>query len=117
VWSLPWAYVAPRRHSPPEVANPSWPVNWIDHFVLARLESEGISPSPDADPITLIRRASIDLTGLPPTPEQVEQFLADERPDAYERLIDRLLASPHFGERMAIYWLDLVRYADTVGCH
>src|SRR5439155_6393587 len=73
--------------------------------------------SPDADRATLIRRLTLDLTGLPPTPEEVAAFVADHSPDAYERLVDRLLASPHFGERMAVYWLDLVRYADTVGYH
>jgi hypothetical protein len=117
VWSLPWAYVPPQQAEPPAVQAKNWPVNWIDHFVLAKLESGGVEPSASADKTTLIRRLSIDLNGLPPSPIEVDAFLADESPGAYERLVDRLLASPHFGERMAVYWLDLVRYADTVGCH
>jgi mono/diheme cytochrome c family protein len=117
VWSVPWAYVAPKRHPIPEVKDRSWPLNWVDNFLLARLEREGLKPSPEADATTLVRRLYIDLVGLPPRPEEVDAFMADKRPDAYERLVDRLLASPHYGERMAIYWLDLVRYADTVGYH
>ena len=93
------------------------PQNPIDHFVLARLEAEGLHPSPEADPRTLIRRLSFDLTGLPPTPEEVAAFSKDKSPHAYEKLVDRLLASPHYGERMAMHWLDLVRYADTDGFH
>lgn len=116
-WQLAWAYVPPKRTAAPIVTDSSWPVNWIDYFVLTRLEAEGLKPSPDADKTTLIRRLSIDLIGLPPTPEQVDEFLADKRPEAYERLVDRLLASPHYGERMATYWLDLVRFANTVGYH
>ncbi len=116
-WSAHWAYVPPARHPTPDVRRREWPLNWIDHFVLARLESEGLAPSPDADRVTLIRRLSFDLTGLPPAPEEVDAFVSDPDLDAYERLVDRLLRSPHFGERMAMYWLDLVRYADTVGYH
>ena len=116
-WQLAWAYVPPKRVAAPVVSDTSWPVNWIDYFVHARLEAEGLKPSPDADKTTLIRRLSIDLTGLPPTSSEVDEFLADERPEAYERLVDRLLASPHYGERMAMYWLDLVRFANTVGYH
>ena len=112
-----WSLVAPTRPAVPAVRDAAWPRNPIDRFVLAALESRSIRPSPPADPTTLIRRATLDLTGLPPTPEEVDAFLADASPDAYERLIDRLLASPHYGERMAIGWLDLVRYADTVGYH
>ncbi|HTM56558.1 MAG TPA: DUF1553 domain-containing protein [Pirellulales bacterium] len=117
LWSPAWAYVPPKRVATPEVRDTSWPANWIDRFILARLESEQLSPSPDADSITLVRRLYIDVTGLPPTPADVEAFRADLSPQAYERLVDRLLASPHYGERMAAYWLDLVRYADTVGYH
>jgi hypothetical protein len=117
IWSLPWAYVPPRHGDPPAVRSKDWPLNWIDHFVLARLESQGLQPSQPADKTTLIRRLSIDLIGLPPSPTEVDEFFADDSSAAYERLVDRLLASPHFGERMAVYWLDLVRYADTVGCH
>jgi hypothetical protein len=94
-----------------------WPRTAIDHFVLARLEQEGLKPSPQADKRTLIRRASLDLTGLPPTPEEVEAFVRDNSPEAYEKVVDRLLRSPHYGERMAIQWLDLARYADTHGYH
>jgi hypothetical protein len=117
-WSPAWAYVPPRRPpAPPAVDNPAWPANWIDNHVLARLSAEGLRPSPEADRVTLIRRLSVDLTGLPPSPDEVDAFTADSRPDAWERLVDRLLASPRFGERMAMHWLDLVRYADTVGYH
>ena len=89
--------------------------NPIDRFVLAKLEAEGMSPSPEADRATLIKRLSIDLTGLPPTPEEVDAFVADTDPNAYEKLVDRLLASPHYGERMALPWLDAARYADSNG--
>jgi hypothetical protein len=116
-WSLPWAYLAPRQVEAPPVQTKDWPVNWIDHFTLSRLEAERLEPSSQADKRTLIRRLSIDLIGLPPSPDEVNQFVNDDRPEAYEELVDRLLASPHFGERLAAYWLDLVRYADTVGCH
>jgi mono/diheme cytochrome c family protein len=116
-WAPHWAYVPPVRHGAPQVSGDPPPANWIDNFVLARLESENIAPSPLADRITLLRRVCFDLTGLPPTREQAEAFLADETDDAYLRLVDQLLGSPHYGERMAIYWLDLVRYADTVGYH
>ena len=112
-----WAYVGPRRHGPPAVKDASWSINWIDPFVLARLEAEGIAPGHDADPLTLIRRATFDLTGLPPSPAEVEEYLADIRPDRYERLVDRLLVSPRHAERLAAWWLDIVRYADTVGYH
>ncbi len=112
-----WAYVGPRRHGPPAVKDASWSVNWIDPFVLARLEAEGIAPAHDADPLTLMRRATFDLTGLPPSPAEVEEYLADIRPGRYERLVDRLLSSPRHAERLAAWWLDIVRYADTVGYH
>jgi hypothetical protein len=112
-----WSYLPPQRPAVPAVKNAAWPRDAIDRFLLARIESAGLLPSPEADAITLVRRLSFDLTGLPPTPAEVDTFLADDRPDAYDRLMDRLLASPHYGERMALYWLDLVRYADTVGYH
>ncbi len=115
VWSDHWAYVKPQQHAPP-VAKSNWPKNWIDQFVLDRLP-EGIHPNPDADKITLLRRLHFDLIGLPPTPEQVQNFLEDDSEAAYQDVVDELLASPHFGERLAMYWLDLVRYADTVGYH
>ena len=117
-----WAYVAPRRSSPPAVKDEAWPAGWIDRFVLARLEAEGLAPAPDADPVTLLRRVTFDLTGMPPSPAEVDDWLADvargdASSDPYERLVDRLLASPRHAERLAAWWLDLVRYADTVGYH
>ncbi|MBW3539093.1 MAG: PSD1 and planctomycete cytochrome C domain-containing protein [Planctomycetes bacterium] len=112
-----WAYIPPERPPAPDVDRPGFVRNGVDRFILAKLGEKGLEPSPEADRVTLIRRLSFDLTGLPPTPEEVDAFVNDPRPDAYERLVDRLLASPHFGERMAIYWLDLVRYADTNGIH
>ncbi|MGI9456317.1 MAG: PSD1 and planctomycete cytochrome C domain-containing protein, partial [Aeoliella sp.] len=116
-WSMAWAYEPPKSHATPEVKDNAWPRNWIDHFILSRLEQEGLQPAPEADRVTLLRRLSFDLIGLPPTPQEAEQFVSDNHPDAYVHLVDRLLDSPHFGERMAIYWLDLVRFADTVGYH
>lgn len=110
-----WAYQKPVRPDPPAVKNSSWVRNPIDHFVLARLEAEGLQPSPQARPETLIRRVTLDLIGLPPSPQEVDAFLADRSPDAYERLVDRLLASPHYGERWARPWLDWARYADSHG--
>jgi len=110
-----WAYVKPVRPAVPEVARAAWVRNPVDAFVLARLEREGLSPSPEASRETLLRRLSLDLVGLPPTTAEIDAFLADPRPDAYERVVERLLASPHFGERWARPWLDLARYADTNG--
>ena len=110
-----WAYIAPTLPAVPEVHRVAWPKNDIDRFVLARLEKEGLAPADEADRSTLIRRVSLDLTGLPPTRAEAEAFLADPSPDAYEKLVDRLLASPHYGERMAVDWLDAARYADTNG--
>ncbi|MCZ7641290.1 MAG: DUF1549 domain-containing protein [Verrucomicrobia bacterium] len=116
-WPEHWAFVPPQRPTPPAVQNADWPRNDVDRFVLKQLEQEQLSPAPRAPKTTLIRRASLDLTGLPPTIEEVNAFLADRRPDAYERLVDRLLASPRYGEHMARYWLDAVRYADSHGYH
>jgi hypothetical protein len=110
-----WAYQKPIRHEPPAVKNTSWPKNAIDHFVLARLEEENLHPSAEVDRARLIRRVSLDLIGLPPTVEEVDAFLADTSPDAYDKVVDRLLGSPHYGERWARPWLDLARYADTHG--
>jgi hypothetical protein len=110
-----WAYVKPEQAQLPTVRNEAWVRNPIDRFVLARLEKEGFGSSPEADKATLIRRVSLDLVGLPPSPAEVDAFLADASPDAYERVVDRLLASPHYGERWARPWLDLARYADTNG--
>jgi hypothetical protein len=110
-----WAYVKPVRAKPPAVKNAAWVRNAIDAFILARLEKEKLGPSPEADRAALIRRLSLDLIGLPPSPAEVDAFLADDSPAAYEKLVDRLLASPHFGERWARPWLDLARYADSHG--
>lgn len=110
-----WAFVRPQQTPPPAVHARDWPRNAIDHFVLARLEAARLRPSPEADRATLLRRLSLDLVGLPPTVEEVEAFERDPAPDAYERHVDRLLASPHYGERWARRWLDLARYADTNG--
>lgn len=115
VYQQHWAFVKPVAASLPTLRDSSWPKNEIDHFVAARHEAEGINHSPEADPYTLIRRVSLDLTGLPPTPEEVAAFVGDENADAYERLVERLLASPRFGERWARLWLDMARYADTKG--
>ncbi len=112
-----WAYQPLTRAQPPQVKSKERVRNPIDNFVLAKLEAEKLKPEPDADRATLIRRLSFDLTGLPPKPQDVDAFVNDKSADAYEKLVDRLLGSPHFGERMAMYWLDLVRYADTRGYH
>ncbi len=116
-WSSHWAYEAPVRPDIPEVRAAQSIVNEVDAFVLARLEQEGLSLSPEADRRTLLRRLSLDLTGLPPDPADVARFLSDTSPEAYGKQVDRLLNSPHFGERMAMLWLDLARYADTHGFH
>ena len=116
-WETQWSFVAPKRPPVPEVKDKTWVRNPIDNFVLARLETEGLKPSPEADKATLLRRVSFDLTGLPPTPAEVDSFLADKSPDAYEKRVDQLLASNHYGERMAMEWLDLARYSDTHGYH
>jgi hypothetical protein len=116
-WDSHWAFTAPVRVDPPALKLAGWARNPIDQFIGARLEREGLKPSPEADRATLLRRVSYDLTGLPPTPQEVDAFLADRSPDAYERRVDALLASPHYGERMAMPWLDAARYADTHGYH
>lgn len=114
-WEDHWAYIKPQPKALPEVSDRDWPANGIDHFILARLDREGLKPAPEADCATLARRASLDLIGLPPTPDEVDAFCTDTSPGAYEKLIDRLLASNHFGEHWAAMWLDLARYADTKG--
>jgi mono/diheme cytochrome c family protein len=116
-WETHWSYTSPKRPEVPKVKNPAWVKNPIDNFVLARLEKEGLKPSRETDRATLLRRLSFDLTGLPPTPAEVAEFIADRTPTAYEKRVDKLLHSPHYGERMAMPWLDLARYADTHGYH
>jgi cytochrome c553 len=112
-----WSLIAPHRPAPPEVKDAAWVRNPIDRFILAELERRGWSPAPEADLRTLARRVSLDLTGLPPTPEELALVLSDTGPDAYERYVDRLLASPRWGEHRTRYWLDVARYADTHGIH
>lgn len=114
-WKDHWAFIPPHKSPLPSVKNPDRVKNEIDQFVLARLESEGLTPAQEADRETLIRRVSFDLTGLPPTIEEIDDFLADESPEAWEKVIDRLLASGHFGEHLAVEWMDVARYADTHG--
>ena len=114
-WNEHWAFTPVRRPQLPAVRHQAWPRNAIDYFILRRLESEQLEPSPPADRRTLLRRVTFDLTGLPPTPAEVQAFLADRAPGAYERVVDRLLASPRYGERFATRWLDAARYADTNG--
>jgi len=114
-WGRHWAFEPPRRAEPPATRDRTWPRNPVDRFVLARIEAEGLAPSPEADRPRLIRRVSLGLTGIPPTSEEVAAFLADPTPGAYDRLVDRLLASPRYGERMAMDWLDAARFADTNG--
>ncbi|MGH9160265.1 MAG: PSD1 and planctomycete cytochrome C domain-containing protein [Vicinamibacteraceae bacterium] len=117
-WEPHWSYAPPKPRTPPETTLGAPFVRGpIDRFIVKRLEPTGHRPAPEADRATLARRLHFDLLGLPPEPEALDRFLADRRPDAYERLVDRLLASPHYGERMAMLWLDLVRYADTDGFH
>ena len=116
-WDAHWAYVPPKRPELPAVRNASWVRNPIDQFILARLEKEGLQPSPEADRLTLLRRVTLDLTGLPPTSAEIDSFLSDTSPDAYDKRVDALLTSPHYGERMAMPWLDASRYADSHGYH
>ncbi len=110
-----WAYEKPHAPALPEVKNKAWLRNGVDAFILARLEKEGLTPQPEADRQALARRVSLDLTGLPPTPAEADDFVNDQAPDAYERLVDRLLAKPAYGEHWARQWLDLARYADSAG--
>jgi hypothetical protein len=111
----PWGFRRPVLTPDPTVKNKFWPRNFIDAYILAGLEEHKLSPAPEADRVTLIRRLTYDLTGLPPTPEEIDAFVNDDAVDAYEKVVDRLLASPRFGERWAMFWLDLVRYAETDG--
>ena len=114
-WKKHWAFIPVGNVPVPETMNRKWPRSEIDRFVLAKLEGEKLKPAPEATKERLLRRVSLDLTGLPPTPAEVDAFLADKSPDAYEKVVNRLLASPAYGERMAVEWLDVARYADTYG--
>lgn len=114
-WEAHWAFTPPVRPRLPHVRNRNWPANEIDHFILARLEEAGLDPAPEADRATLLRRLSLDLTGIPPTLSELNDFISDRSPRAWEKVVDRLLASPRYGERMAFEWLDAARYADTNG--
>ncbi len=116
-WKEHWAFVEPVKAPLPEVQHRNWAVNEIDRFLLAKMEENGLAPAQEADRRLLIRRVTLDLTGLPPTPEEVQAFLEDKNPKAYEKVVDRLLASPHYGEHRGRYWLDAARYADTQGLH
>ncbi len=112
-----WAYIKPAKSQPETAPDDRWARNPIDRFILAKLKDHGLEPSPEADRVTLVRRLYLDVTGLPPTPAEVDEYLLDNRPDAYEQLVDKLLASPRHGERLASWWFDLVRFANTVGYH
>ena len=114
-WQLHWSFIPPKRSPLPKVPNDGWTRNEIDFFVLDRLRKKQLDPSPQADKTVLLRRVTLDLTGLPPTPEEVDAFLADDSPQAYEKVVDRLLRSPRYGEHMALSWLDAARYADSNG--
>jgi hypothetical protein len=114
-WQKHWSLIPPKQSPLPKISNPSWARNGIDHFVLERLDRENLKPSPEAERATLLRRVSLDLTGLPPSLSELDGFLADSAPNAYQKAVDRFLASPRYGERMAARWLDAARYADTNG--
>lgn len=112
-----WAYEAPKLAALPEIRDAKWARNGIDNFIAAKLAEHKLKPSDEADKVTLIRRVTFDLIGLPPTPKEIDEFLADKSPDAYEKVVERLLRSPRYGEHMARYWLDAARYGDTHGLH
>jgi hypothetical protein len=114
-WQEHWAFISPKRPDLRKVNDPAWMHNPIDAFILARLDKEGIKPAPEASGETLIRRVTLDLTGMPPTLKEIDDFLKDTSPNAYEKVVDRLLASPRYGERMVLEWLDAARYSDTNG--
>ncbi len=116
-WQSHWSFIVPQRPPLPKVRDKAWVRNPVDQFILQRLEAAGLKPNPEADKTSILRRVTFDLTGLPPTIEEVDAFLADHSENAYEKVVDRLIASPHYGERMAQQWLDLARYADTSGYH
>ncbi|MDQ6632767.1 MAG: DUF1549 domain-containing protein, partial [Verrucomicrobiota bacterium] len=112
-----WAFQKPKNSPIPKVKNKAWPITPIDNFILAKLEDKNIAPNATVNKRVLIRRATFDLTGLPPTPEEIKSFLDDKSPDAFEKVVDRLLASPGYGEQWGRHWLDVARYADTSGCN
>ena len=116
-WKPHWAFITPEKPKLPEVKNEEWPANEIDHFVLKKLENKKFTPAPQADKRTLVRRLYFDLTGLPPSPDQVDEFVNDNSPDAYEKLVDELLQTPAHAERLAMEWMDVARYADSHGYH
>ncbi|MEZ4777541.1 MAG: DUF1553 domain-containing protein [Bacteroidia bacterium] len=116
-WKPHWAFISPQKPPVPTVKQTEWVRNPVDHFVLKNLENEGISPSPEADKERLLRRVTLDLTGLPPTIDEMDAFLADDSPDAYEKVVDRLLTTDAYAERMTLEWLDVARYADSHGLH
>lgn len=114
-WEKHWAFIPPQKPDLPNVKNKKWARNEVDIFILQKQQEHGLEPSGEAEKERLLRRVSFDLTGLPPSPEMADRFLADNSPDAYEKVVDALLASPAYGERWAVYWLDLARYSDTHG--
>ena len=114
-WKPHWSFIPVERPDLPVASDNDWTVNGVDHFIVERLKREGMSPQPQADKETLLRRVSIDLTGLPPTIDEIDSFLEDNNNDAYEKVVDRLLSSQHYGEHMAVDWMDVSRYADTHG--
>ncbi len=116
-WKEHWAFQSPVKPTPPAVRDAAWVRNPIDRFILARLEEKGLAPAPAENRRALIRRVALDTTGLPPKPAEIEAFLQDSAANAYERMVDRYLASPHYGEHRARYWLDAARYGDTHGIH
>jgi hypothetical protein len=115
VYKPNWALVKPRESDIPELSNVHWVKNGVDHFIVHKLEQEGLQPAPRADKEILLRRLSLDLTGLPPTLAEIDEFLKDTAPDPYEKQVDRLFSSPHYGEKIAVDWLDLARFADSHG--
>ncbi|MFW5762513.1 MAG: DUF1549 domain-containing protein, partial [Cyclobacteriaceae bacterium] len=116
-WKSHWSFIKPEKPKLPKVKNKEWPKNDIDYFVLKKLESKKFNPAQEADKVTLLRRLYFDLTGLPPSPEQVDEYVNDNSPGAYEKLVDKLLSSPEHAERMAMEWMDVARYADSHGYH
>ena len=116
-WQGHWAYVTPKKPGLPAVTNKAWTKNPIDHFLLASLERNQLKPSSEAEKEMLIRRVSLDLRGLPPSIKEIDEFLADKSPATYEAMVDRMLGSPHYGERMALAWMDAARYGDSSVFH